>query len=177
MAAAGAMFSKTLAKKVLQIFGFRLLLTVNAFVGSAFLAVNGLFSTATPYWLIMAVLFLGGVFRSLQFTSLNAVAYADVSNRDMSYATSLSAVSQQLALSVGVALGAFALESAARFRGGGAITAADFAPAFWIVAAVSALSGIYFARLAPDAGAEMSGHQAVKKKLPSTGLGDGTDAP
>ena len=58
----------------------------------AFLAANGLFTPATPHWLIMLVLFVGGCFRSLQFTSLNAIAYADVSNRDMSYATSLSSV-------------------------------------------------------------------------------------
>ena len=48
MAAAGALFTKTIAKRILQLFGFRRLLTVNAFVGSAFIAANGLFSPATP---------------------------------------------------------------------------------------------------------------------------------
>ena len=46
----------------------------------------------------MIILFVGGCFRSLQFTSINALAFADISNRDMSYATSLSSVSQQLAI-------------------------------------------------------------------------------
>jgi hypothetical protein len=148
-------------------------LTINAFIGAAFIAANGFFTPSTPHWLIMAVLFVGGCFRSLQFTSLNAIGYADVTNRDMSYATSLSSVAQQLALSVGVALGAFALESSALWRGGsGNLTAADFGPAFWLVAVIAAVSGFVFARLDPSAGAEMSGHQAVKGRPPSTGLGD-----
>ena len=93
------------------------MLTINAFIGAAFIAANGLFTPSTPHVLIMVVLFIGGCFRSLQFTSLNAIGYADVTNRDMSYATSLASVAQQLALSIGVALGAFALETTAMWRG------------------------------------------------------------
>src|SRR5918998_1520319 len=130
IAAVGALFMKTMAKRILERTGFRLLLTVNAFIGAGFVAANGFFTPSTPYWLIMLVLFVGGCFRSLQFTSLNAIAYAEVSNRDMSYATSLSSVAQQLSLSIGVALGAFALEAASAARGTTQITAADFGPAF-----------------------------------------------
>jgi EmrB/QacA subfamily drug resistance transporter len=174
IAAIGAMFTKTIAKKVLQRFGFKTVLTLNAFIGGAFIALNGLFTPSTPHALIMAALFVGGCFRSLQFTSLNAIAYADISNRDMSYATSLSSVVQQLSLSIGVALGAFAVETTAMWRGGSSdLTAGDFAPAFWLVALIASLSGFAFARLDPSAGAEMSGHLAVKGKPPSTGMGDG----
>jgi len=175
IAAVGALFMKTLAKRILEHTGFRMLLTVNAVVGALFIAANGFFTPSTPYWLIMLVLFVGGCFRSLQFTSLNAIGYAEVSKRDMSYATSLSSVAQQLALSVGVAFGAFALETAAAARGSGDITAADFGPAFWAVAVISSLSAFVFFRLHPNAGAEMSGHRAVGDKLPATGMGDGMD--
>jgi hypothetical protein len=96
-----------------------------------------------------------------------------VSKRDMSYATSLSSVAQQLALSMGVALGAFALETTAAFHGSSTITANDFAPAFWTVAVISGLSALMFVRLHPDAGAEMSGHKALERKMPSSGMGDG----
>ncbi|MFC4174831.1 DHA2 family efflux MFS transporter permease subunit [Microvirga sp. GCM10011540] len=173
IAAVGALFMKTLAKRILEQTGFRMLLTINAVIGALFIAANGLFTPSTPYWLVMAVLFVGGCFRSLQFTSLNAIAYADVSKRDMSYATSLSSVAQQLALSMGVALGAFALETSATSHGSGEITAADFGPAFWTVAIISGLSAFSFFRLHPSAGAEMSGHKAVERKVPSTGMGDG----
>ncbi|HZB62392.1 MAG TPA: MDR family MFS transporter [Microvirga sp.] len=172
IAAVGALFMKTMAKRILEQVGFRRLLTINAFIGAAFIAANGFFTPETPHWLIMIVLLIGGCFRSLQFTSLNAIGYAEVSNRDMSYATSLSSAAQQVALSIGVAFGAFVLEAVATSRGT-AITAADFGPAFWAVAVVSALSGFVFPRLSPSAGAEMSGHRIVNEKGPSTGMGDG----
>jgi EmrB/QacA subfamily drug resistance transporter len=174
IAAVGALFMKTMAKRILEHTGFRRLLTINAFIGAAFIAANGFFTPETPHWLIMVVLLIGGCFRSLQFTSLNAIGYAEVSNRDMSYATSLSGAAQQVSLSIGVAFGAFVLEAVATSRGT-AITAADFGPAFWAVAVVSALSGFMFPRLSPTAGAEMSGHRIVNEKAPSTGMGDGMD--
>jgi hypothetical protein len=91
----------------------------------------------------------------------------------MSYATSLSSALQQVSLSIGVAFGAFVLEMASTWDGVPGITAADFGPAFWAVAFISALSGFIFATLSPTAGAEMSGHKIVKDRPPSTGLGDG----
>ena len=112
----------------------------------------------------MAILFVGGCFRSLEFTALNAIAYADVSTRDMSHATSLSSVAQQLSLSVGVALGAAVLETVSQTHGEAALVARDFWPAFLVVALVSGLSGFVFARLSPSAGAEMSGHATVAIK-------------
>jgi EmrB/QacA subfamily drug resistance transporter len=172
IAAVGALFMKTLAKKILERTGFRMLLTVNSFIGAAFVAANGFFTPGTPHWLMMIILLVGGCFRSLQFTSLNAIGYADISNREMSYATSLSSALQQVSLSVGVAFGAFVLELAANHDGNPAIGAADFGPAFWAVAVISALAGLVFFRLSPTAGEEMSGHKIVNRGLPSTGMGD-----
>jgi EmrB/QacA subfamily drug resistance transporter len=162
--AAGALFMKTLAARILRRFGFRRVLTVNAVLAAAFLAANGLFTPATPAWIILAILLVGGCFRSLQFTGVNAIAYADVGVSEMSAATSLASVAQQLALSIGVALGASVLESVALARGGEGLSAGDFAPAFLLVAAVSAVSSLVFARLDPSAGAEVSGHAAVAAK-------------
>ncbi len=76
----------------------------------------------------------------------------------MSRATSLTSVAQQLSLSVGISLGAIALELSTHGKAPEDFTAADFAPAFLIIAAVSALSVVFFSRLKPDAGSEMSGH-------------------
>jgi EmrB/QacA subfamily drug resistance transporter len=177
IAAVGALFMKTMAKRILEQVGFRRLLTVNALIGASFIAINGFFTPTTPHWLIMTILLIGGCFRSLQFTSINALAFADVSQRDMSSATSLSGVAQQLALSMGVALGAFALESASQLHGSPTIVAKDFGPAFWIVAGIASLSTFAFMRLPHDAGSEMSGHKALMRQTPSSGLGDGTEAP
>jgi predicted MFS family arabinose efflux permease len=147
--------------------------TAGALIGSAFIAAHGLFTDTTPFWLMIVVLLLGGCFRSLQFTSINAIGYADLASKELGSATSILGVTQQLSLSIGVALGGFVLDAAAQARGGGALIAADFAPAFFAVAAVSALSVFSFWRLKPDAGAEMSGHRAAGRNTPSTGMGDG----
>jgi MFS family permease len=159
--AAGALIMKTLARTILARFGFRRVLTINALLGAAFLAASGLFTPATSHWIMLPVLLIGGCFRSLQFTGINALSYADVSNREMSSATSLSSVAQQLSLSLGVTIGAFALEAANAFNGGKALGAGDFWPAFVIVGLISASSVLWMARLAPDAGAEVSGHMPV----------------
>lgn len=162
--AAGALIMKTLAKTILARFGFRGVLTFNALIGSAFLAASGLFTPTTPHWLMLSVLLIGGCFRSLQFTGINALSYADVSNRDMSSATSLSSVAQQLSLSLGVTIGAFALESANLLNGGKTLGAGDFWPAFVLVGLISASSVFWMVQLKPDAGAEVSGHAPVSAR-------------
>ncbi|MGX1742074.1 DHA2 family efflux MFS transporter permease subunit [Bosea sp. NPDC055353] len=164
VSAAGALIMKTLAKSILTRFGFRRVLTVNAVIGAAFLAASGLFTPTTPHAIILSVLLVGGCFRSLQFTGINALSYADVSNREMSSATSLSGVAQQLSLSIGVTIGAFALESAHVLHGGKTLAAGDFWPAFLIVGLISASSVFWMMQLAPDAGAEVSGHVPVSAR-------------
>lgn len=156
VAAAGAMVMKTTAQPILKRFGFKRVLIANALISSAFLVANAFFTAATPHWLIMLALLVGGFYRSLQFTALNAICYADVANESMSNATSFAAVAQQLSLSTGVAIGAASIEAARAFHGG-ALHAEDFGPAFYVVAVISALSILTFLRLAPNAGDELTG--------------------
>jgi Na+(H+)/acetate symporter ActP len=78
----------------------------------------------------------------------------------MSGATTLTSVAQQLSLSVGISIGAIALELATHMTGD-AITYASFWPAFLIVGAISLASLIPFMRLASDAGDEMSGRRKI----------------
>ena len=158
-AAAGAMFVKTVGPRILRRFGFRTVMVTNAVVASAFLAVNGLFTPQTPHALIVALLFLGGCLRSMQFTCINAIAYADLETREMSAGTSLASVAQQLSLSLGVTIGALALEGASAWHGRTAMRAEDFGPAFLVVALISCASVLAFRRLSPDAGAEVSGRR------------------
>ena len=160
-AAVGALTMKLTAKRILRRFGFRNVLVVNALISAASLAACALFEAATPAAVILAVLLIGGFFRSLEFTSINALAYSDVPRERMSRATSFASVGQQLSLSIGVGLGALILHTVVTLRGGSAAAAADFAPAFLIVGAVSACAALVFRRLRPDAGAEVSGRQAA----------------
>jgi MFS family permease len=152
----GAFTMKTLASRILKRFGFRPVLVVNAVVSAVFLAACAWFSASTPFVLMFAILLVGGFFRSLQFTSTNVLAYAEVDERRMSRATALTAVGQQLSLSAGVALGGAAVELTVWSRADATITAADFPPAFLLIALISAVSALIFARLPPDAGAELA---------------------
>jgi EmrB/QacA subfamily drug resistance transporter len=152
----GAFTMKTVASRILKRFGFRPVLVVNAVISGAFLAACAWFSAATPFVLMFAILLVGGFFRSLQFTSTNVLAYAQVDERRMSRATALTAVGQQLSLSAGVALGGATVELTVWSRAETSITAADFPPAFLLIALISAVSALIFARLPPDAGAELA---------------------
>ncbi len=160
--ALGAMTMKVAAGALLRRFGFRTILVVNSLVSAAFLAACAAFTQTTPLLLMVLLLLVGGFFRSLQFTCIGTLAFAEVEPAQVSRASALTAVGRQLALSAGVAFGAAAVEVVVNYRGGGPLVAADFAPAFLAVAVVSALSLLIFARLPADAGAEMSGKRASK---------------
>ncbi|MFN3657896.1 MAG: MFS transporter [Pseudolabrys sp.] len=154
--AIGAISMKMAATRILRRFGFRNVLLYNALISAAFLAACAAFTEATPVWIMLALLLVGGFFRSLEFTSINTIAYAEVETARVSRATALVSVGQQLAISAGVAFGALAVETSVHLRGDGTLAAADFPPAFLAVAAISALSALMFFRLSPDAGAEMA---------------------
>ena len=160
VAAAGAIVMKFTAGPILRAWGFRRVLMGNAFICAGFMAIYGLFTATTPHWAILAALLAGGFFRSLQFTALNAVAYADIDEAKMSQATALAAVTQQLALAVGVALAAFMLEWARSARGEQTLVQQDFAVTFFGLAVLVGACAFFHARLRPDAGAEVSGHRA-----------------
>jgi EmrB/QacA subfamily drug resistance transporter len=160
--AVGAMGMKTLAARLIRTFGFRNIMVINAVVSSVFLAACALFTPATPLLLIMIILVVGGFFRSLQFTAINTVAYAEVEPAQMSRATTLVSVNQQLAISAGVAVGAFAVESTMMLRHVNELSASDFAPAFIVVSVISAASTYFFWQMPDDAGHEISGRKAVE---------------
>lgn len=159
--AVGAMGMKTLAARIIRTFGFRNIMTINAIVSSVFLAACALFTVSTPLLLIMIILVVGGFFRSLQFTAINTVAYAEVEPAQMSRATTLVSVNQQLAISAGVAVGAFSVESTMLLHHVSELSAADFAPAFIVVAVISAVSTWFFYQMPVDAGHQVSGRRMV----------------
>ena len=165
VSAAGAMFMKTLAAAVLRRFGFRRVLVANAVLASAMLAGFGLFRPDTPHAWIVGTLLVSGCFRSLQFTALNAISYAEAGQAEMSQATSLAGMMQQLSLSLGVAIGGYALQLAGWASGREATDVHNFYIAFVAVAAVSASSAWMMWRLPRDAGAEMAGRGQAGREV------------
>ena len=167
VSALGAMFMKTLTTRIFRAWGFRPVLISNAAVVSVLLAGYGLFSADTPHALILAILLLGGCFRSLQFTGLNALSYDEVTPAVMSQATTLSSMMQQLFLSLGVAVGAYALTTAALVTGAEPTDVSSFRVAFFVVGVISATSILMLLRLPQNAGHELSGRAAVDSEARS----------
>jgi len=154
--AAGALLMKLTAAPILRRFGFRRVLLVNSVLCAAFMASCSLFRPSTPHLVIVLTLLTGGFFRSLHFTSLNTLAYADVAPEAMSRATTLAAVGQQLSLTFGVGTGALILHLTLMLRGATELNADSFAPAYLVIAGLSLLSLFFFVPLSRDAGAELT---------------------
>lgn len=162
---AGAMVMKTLAPGIIHRFGFRPVLVWNGLVASLAMCLFGLFRADTPYWLMVGLLLASGFLRSLQFTSINAVSYADIDQARMSQASSLSAMAQQVALALGVTIGGYALSLAGAFTGRPGDDPVNFTFAFLGVGLISAMSVLEMRKLAPDAGAEMAGHAQAGREV------------
>jgi EmrB/QacA subfamily drug resistance transporter len=149
-AAMGAMVMKFGAERLIRRHGFRRTLIWNALLSAVSLAICMFFTPATPAALIFIVLLVGGFFRSLTFTSVNALAFADLDQRQMSQASGFAAVAQQLSLSVGVGIAAMILNAVT--PGFEPPRADDFVIPFAVIGAIVAVSALQFARLSPEAG-------------------------
>jgi MFS family permease len=158
VSAIGAMFMKTMAARVLRRFGFRKVLVFNGLVASLMLCGFGLFRPETPHVFIIGALLVSGCFRSLQFTSLNAISYADIDSPKMGQATSLAGMMQQLSLSLGVAIGGYILEIVGVLGHRASTDVHNFYVAFVVVGVISGSSAWMMSRLPRNAGAEMAGH-------------------
>jgi EmrB/QacA subfamily drug resistance transporter len=165
-AAVGALLMKTIAPRLTRRYGFRRLLLGNTIISSLALIACGAITPAWPQALIIVFLFCSGFLRSLQFTCINALGFADVDEDDMSQATSFSSTAQQLALSVGVGLGSQLLNLSLALRGGQSLGLRDFSIAFVVIGLVSLSSALSFRRLAPDAGQSVSGHRLALGNQP-----------
>jgi MFS family permease len=155
--AAAALVMKTAAPPILQRFGFKTVLSVNAVIVAVTFMSYAFFTKATPHWLIYAVLLSGGFFRSLQFTSLNGMAFADVEQPQMSRASTMSTMGQQLAQSIGLGLAASFLHVAMRTAGVMKPTVPMIGHTFLFVGGLALVSSLFFFALPKSAGAELNG--------------------
>lgn len=156
VSAIGAISMKFGARRLFMKFGFRDALMYGSLIAAGFIAINGFFTPATPYWLIALMLLLGGFVRSMFFTGVNALGFAEIPNERISQATPISAVVQQASIAIGVAIAGGVLELSTNLSGG-EMTLYDFHISFYIVAIISAMAFFVFKRLPPDAGHEVSG--------------------
>jgi predicted MFS family arabinose efflux permease len=152
----GAMFMKTQVAAILRRWGYRNVLIVNALLSAVFSALPAAFTALTPALLVSGIFFIGGLSRSLQFTALNTISFADVPEPKLSRATSFASVVQELSGAVGVTIAALGLEAMMRLQGTTAMTPSLFPPVFIAIALLSALStAIYIWMLDKDAGSAL----------------------
>ena len=156
ISAVGALVMKTTAPPILRRFGFRSVLIANGLICAATYMVYAFFRIDTPHWLIMAALAIGGFFRSLQFTSLNGMAYADLEQNQMSRGTTTASMAQQFMQSVSIGLAATLLHFLMVSRGESHLTGATVAPAFAVFGSLTLISLFWFFRLPANAGDEMN---------------------
>ncbi len=164
----GAILMKSVSPWMLRTFGFRRLLTVNGVIVGLMIAAMALLRPETPQWLALGFLLIFGFLRSVEFTSINTLGYADLTPQIMSKATSISGVAQQLAQSFGVAIGATLLALVVGPEG--TITGADFRPVFLMLALIPLASVLGFLRLTPTDGTEVSGF--IPRGQPAAQSGD-----
>ena len=160
--AIGALLMKPLAPPIIRLFGYRRVLMYNAFLTGGTIMLCAFFTSHTPVWLMCTVLAVGGVFRSLQFTAVNTLSYADVDLQSMAQASTFASMAQQLGISIGVACAAVAVSLSLKWRGGNAVEVGDLFWGFILIGALTALSSLSFSRLAPDAGSALQ-HPATKQ--------------
>ncbi|QYD70407.1 DHA2 family efflux MFS transporter permease subunit [Paraburkholderia edwinii] len=155
--AVGSLSVRALMGPAIRGIGFRRLLIGATLVTGCFYASYGLFSPATPHALIFVVLLFGGLFNSLAMVTLNTLGYSDMPKPQMSRATALASMAQQLSISVGVAFAASLLALTAYLNGGSAmqLSARDFSPAFFVVGALTLCSLLFFVKLSHDEGSEL----------------------
>jgi len=154
---AGNLAMKSVTTPILHRFGFRDVIRVNGIICVAALLACGLLSPSVPMAIIDVVLFVAGMSRSMNFTCMTSLAFADIPESMRAGATTLAAMAQQAAATMGVALAAVALGVMRNARGGTQLALVDFQRAFFVAALLMAIGVMWAMRLPRDAGAELSG--------------------
>ncbi|WP_417310162.1 MFS transporter [Devosia sp.] len=154
----GNLAIKAVTTPLLRRFGFRSILVGNGCLAGLATAACGLLDAGTAYPLLIGILVLAGATRSMQFTALATLAFADVEAEQRSSATTISSMSQQISMVFGVAVAAGCLNLLQMWRGAPALETIDFQLTLFIMGGIVVLASLRFLGLQSAAGAEVSGH-------------------
>jgi EmrB/QacA subfamily drug resistance transporter len=147
--AIAAMSLKLTMPRILATFGYRAVLISNTLTIGLLIMLFSTIGKGTPVWLIVAEVFAYGFFTSLQYTSMNTLVYAEITEHDASSASSIASTMQQMAISFGVATAslvtAFFLPD--RYRSNPAQFIHGIHHAFFVLGGMTILSTIVFSEL------------------------------
>ena len=161
--ALAAMSLKLTMPAILTRFGYRQVLISNTVLLGLIILLFATIGADTPVWLIVVQLFCFGFFTSLQYTSMNTLVYADVTETQNSSASTLASTAQQMSISFGVASASLvtAIFIPDRFHTDAAQMIHGIHRAFLVLGGLTVLSAIVFVGLKRDDGSAVSRHKAV----------------
>ncbi|MDT3375723.1 MFS transporter [Labrys neptuniae] len=162
---AGNIVMKPFTTPVLRRFTFRQVLLGNGLLNAVLISSYALLTPATPFPLICALLFASGLTRSMQFTALNTIAFAEVPEARMSGANTLFNVAQQMSMGLGVGVAAAALRLAELWFPGtnGSLPLVDFQIAFAVIGLIAFIAILDMIGLDARAGNELRVRRAGAK--------------
>ncbi|WP_414441056.1 DHA2 family efflux MFS transporter permease subunit [Burkholderia sp. 22PA0106] len=153
--ATGNLGMKALTSWILDRFGFRRVALVDVTIAGFSTIACGWLTASTPLVITLVVVFVYGLSRSMQFSTLATLAFADVPPKQTSAASTLSSAAQQMTIGMGIAFGAMSLRLASLLRGdatGTHYVMADFRWAFLAAGVLALLTLPGYARMATNAG-------------------------
>jgi MFS family permease len=161
-----AMSLKLTMPLILKAFGYRRVLIVNTLALGLMIFLFSTIDTGTPVWMIVLMAFAYGFLTSLQYTSMNTLAYADVNEREASGASTIASTVQQMAISFGVATASLAADLFIpdRLHATAPQMIHGIHLALWALGALTIVSTVVFSELKSGDGDAVSRHKA---ELPS----------
>jgi MFS family permease len=150
--ALAAMLMKVISVWMLRRFGYRKVLIVNTVMVASSISTFSLVNSGTPLIAVVALDLFMGLFNSLEFSSMNSMAYADVVEADASMASTMAPTLQQMSMSFGLAsaslITGFFLSKLPQT--GAAAVSGALHHAFLALGAITLLSSLSFWRLRPS---------------------------
>lgn len=154
---AGNLSMKSITVYIVRRFSFRNILLVNGVIISIFTLITAFLLPTTPVYIVVAVMFLSGMARSMQFTSITTLAFADIPSDKMTNANSFYSTIQQMSSGMGIAIGAVALRFSSMINGQDtdSYSVADFRLSFFFVTALALIHLWGYTKLSDEDGAEL----------------------
>ena len=163
--ALGSILAKSMVTQVLRKLGYRTTLVgVTVFIG-LMIAQFALQSPAMPIWMLILPLFILGMAMSTQFTSMNTITLADLTDENASSGNSVLAVTQQLSISLGVAISAAVLRIYEGMEGTN--TVEQFHYTFMTMGAITVISALMFMLLKAKDGRNLIKDRHKPKQTPA----------
>jgi MFS family permease len=148
---------------ILRRFGYRRVLISNTVILGMLIALFATIGATMPVPVIVLLVFVYGFFTSLQYTSMNTLAYADIADEDTSSASTIASTMQQMSISFGVAAASLvtAIFIPDRFHASSQEMIRGIHKAFLVLGAMTVISTLIFRGLRPGDGDVVSQHRLV----------------